>query len=89
MTTFSQSPWSRCIASPSDPPRHDDDDDDEEEEEEEEDDDDEDDQDPKGRRSRAVTMSSKHALRPDGSSECESEPPASSVSNPNPGSMSE
>ena len=87
MTTFSQSPWSRCIASLSDPPLHDDDDDNEEEDDDDEEE--EDDQDPKGRRSRAVTMSSKHALRPDGSPECESEPPASSVSNPNPGSMSE
>ena len=80
MMNFSQSPWSRCIASPSAPPPHDDDDDEDEEDEE-------DDQDPKGRRSRAVTMSSKHALRPDGSPKPDPDPPTSSVSKP--GSISE
>ena len=85
--TFSQSPWSRCIASPSAPPPDDEDEDEDEEEELNED--------PRGRRFRAVTMSSKHALKPDGNSESESEPepepepePATSCIS-KPGSMSE
>ena len=78
MTNFSQSPWSRCIANPSAPPPDDAENEDEEEDEEE-------DQDPKGRRFRAVTMSSKQALRPDGRSD--SELSASSVSKD--GSVSE